>query len=467
MPRKLKAPAAGIDCLFIHAGKYAGGWRDILLLPLGTLALADRLKRLGYRAEILDAALLPDPLGGAVEAAAKKRPLLIGVTLHWHQQAAAAVRLCEELKRRLPGTPIVLGGYTASCFPEEALRAAGADYLVKGDADAALPALLRALRSGKRPGAIANLYRLEGGRVAAPALLRSAPASSFALSASTDYSLVANRASYLRVGGETRRRAARLFTGEDRRATAYLAVGRGCPGGCSYCGGGAGAQRLLNARTRPAYKPVPALLKELKALGAAGIRRLHISYDPPGAAAFYARLFAALRRGGLKFKTAFECWRPPSEAFAADFARTFGRGSRLILSPDCGSRAVRAANGRGDYSNDSLEHIVRAIAGLGLRLQVHFTSGLPFEARRDFAETLELARRLRRAAPCELSAGAIEIEPCSPVCLRPEKYGVTLARRSFADFLAAGKGGGLGYRTAAFTERQILGNISELEKLAD
>lgn len=467
MPRKIKKASGRPDCLFIHAGKYAGGWRDILLLPLGTLALADRLAGLGYRAEILNAALLPDPLGGAVAAALKARPLLIGLTLHWHQQAAAAVRLCAELKRRLPDTPVVLGGYTASCFPEEALRAAGADYLVKGDADEALPALVRALRAGKKPEGISNLYRRDGDRVRPPASRRPARPASFSASRTTNYSVVANRADYLRVGKETRRRAARLFTAEDRRPVAYLAVGRGCSGGCSYCGGGAGAQRLLNARTGPARKPVPALLRELKALGAAGLGSIYISYDPPGSAAFYARLFAALRRAGLRFEAAFECWRPPSEAFAADFARTFARGSKLILSPDCGSRAVRAANGRGDYSNDALERAVRHIAGLGLKPQVHFTSGLPFETRRDFAETLALARRLRRAAPCELSAGAIEAEPCSPAYLRPEKYGITLRRRSFADFLAAGKGGGLGYETAAFTERQILENIAELEKLSD
>lgn len=467
MPRKLKARSGRTDCLFLHAGKYTNGWRDILLLPLGTLALADRLTGLGYRAEILNAALLPDPLGGAVAAALKTRPRLIGVTLHWHQQADAAVRLCAELKRRLPDTPVVLGGYTASWFPEEALSAARADYLVKGDADAALPALLRAVRAGKKPENIPNLYRRRGGRIFPPASLRPATAAAFALSASTNYSTLVNRAAYLRIGKEPRRRAARLFTAGDRRPVAYLAVGRGCSGACSYCGGGAGAQRLINARTGPAYKPVPALLRELKALAAAGPNEIYLSYDPPGAAAFYARLFAALRRGGLEFRATFECWRPPAAAFTADFARTFARGSKLILSPDCGSRAVRAANGRGDYSNDSLERAVRHIAGLGLKLQLHFTSGLPFETGRDFAQTLELARRLRRAAPCEISSGAIEVEPCSPVYLRPEKYGITLKRRSFADFLAAGKGCGLGYETAAFTQRQILGNIAELEKLAD
>lgn len=466
MPRKLKTGARRPDCLFIHAGKYAGGWRDILLLPLGTLALADRLHGLGYRARILDAALLADPLAGAVGAALKARPLLIGLTLHWHQQAAAAVRLCRELKRRLPDTPVALGGYTASCFPEDALRASGADYLVKGEADDALPALLRALRAGREPGEIPNLYRRRGARAVPPARQLPARPASFAAARSTNYSLVINRADYLRLGKEPRRRAARLFTAEDRRPVAYLAVGRGCSGACSYCGGGAGAQRLLNARTGPARKPVPALLRELKTLGAAGLRAIYLSYDPPGAAAFYARLFAGLRRAGLKFEAAFECWRPPAEAFMADFARTFARGSKLILSPDCGSRAVRAANGRGDYSNEALESAVRRAAGLGLKVQVHFTSGLPFETARDFAETLALARRLRRAAPCELSAGAIEAEPCSPAWLRPEKYGIELRRRVFADFLAAGRGAGLGYGTAAFTERRIKRNIRELEKLS-
>lgn len=467
MPRKLKTRSGRPDCLFLHSGKYAGGWRDILLLPLGTLALADRLTGLGYRAEILDAALLADPLGGAVEAAVKKRPLLIGVTLHWHQQAAAAVRLCAELKRRLPDTPVVLGGYTASCFPEEALRATGAGYLVKGEAEEALPALLRALRAGKKPGEIPNLYRSDGGRIVPPARQLPARPSSFAASRATNYSVVTNMEDYLRIGKETRRRAARLFTREDRNSVAYLFVGRGCFGRCSYCGGGADAMRLVAARRKPEFRPVPQLLRELKDLRAAGIGNVFVSYDPAGAGAFYSRLFAGVRRAGLRFKAVFECWHLPSEAFVRDFARTFDRGSRLTVSPECGSPAVRAANGRGTYSNEELESRVRFISSAGVNLRLEFTSGLPFETRSDFRATLDLIKRLRGAGRFTVSGEAIEVEPCSPVYLRPEKYGIKLKRRTFADFVRAGEGAGLGYETAAFTEREILRNIAELAKFGD
>lgn len=466
MPGELRTGSARPDCLFIHAGRYAGGRRDILLLPLGTLTLADRLRRLGFTAEALNAALLPDPLAGAVRAASRKKPALLCLDLHWHQQTADVLELCGELKKKLPATPIVLGGYTASFFAEEAMAAVtAADYLIKGDADEALPALLGALLQGRKPAGIPNLYAREAGRIVPPAALRPAAERALAGGSSTRYSCLVNRDDHLGLGRENSL-PEKAFRGRRmEEPSAYLCVGRGCARACSYCGGGAGAQRLLNSRERPFFRKKSALLEEMRELSLRGISRVYLSYDPPGAEAFYASLFRDMRRAGLTFSAAFECWGLPSGRFITDFARTFGKGSRLVLSPDCGSRKVRALNGRGSWSNADLERTVLAIGRAGLGLQLDFTSGLPFETRKDFSATLALIARLRGKARFDVSAGAIEIEPASPMFLRPEKYGVTVSRGKLGDFIsAAKKRSGLGYATRAFTEKEIISNVARIRR---
>lgn len=455
-----------IDCLFLHVGRSAGGTRDIVLAPLGALALADRLRKDGFSAEVLDAALLPRQSGAAITEAVKTRaPRLICVTLHWHQQCAAAAAACRELKAALPGTPLALGGYTASFFGEEAMRAIPqADFLVKGDGDAALPALLRALLRGGEVRTVPGVFvRRTGGAVAAPAGACPAGPADLAKADSTNLGVLTDSASYLRLGRET------SFSERGPRprgeATAYLAVGRGCGRACSYCGGGADALRRINSREVPAVKPAGALLRELKALAGAGIKRVYLSYDPPGMAEYYAGLFRLLRREKLSFKAYFECWRLPDAAFVRGFARTFAPGSGLAFSPDSGSRRVRARNGRGDYPNSAIERAAAGTAANGLGLKAHFTCGLPFETPADFRETLALAARLRGEYGAEISAGRIELEPCSPMHLRPANYGITLKRRTFADFTAASKGRTAGYTTPHFTEKEIQRNLRLLERL--
>ena len=115
------------------------------------------------------------------------------------------------------GVPVVIGGPHVTFLPEEAL--AHSDYVVRGEGEAAFPALLRAIRWGGRVDDVPNLsWRDEGGVVRhnplAPAIedLDSLPY--------PDFNLI--------VGW----RQAKSF---GRLPIIPVQTSRGCPYGCSFC----------------------------------------------------------------------------------------------------------------------------------------------------------------------------------------------------------------------------------------
>jgi len=120
---------------------------------LGTVLLATILRERGLEAE----ALFMDRhqlIARRIEAD------LAGVSLIT-ATAPAAYAVADDLRRR--GVPVVLGGPHASFLPEEALQ--HGDYVISGEAEAALPMLVEAL-NGSRPLAdVPGLTWRDGGTV--------------------------------------------------------------------------------------------------------------------------------------------------------------------------------------------------------------------------------------------------------------------------------------------------------------
>lgn len=68
----------------------------------------------------------------------------IGLSVHCTTEQAVARTLLAELRIAFPGTPLIVGGYHPTFVPEQFVRM-GADYVVLGEGERRLPALLDAL----------------------------------------------------------------------------------------------------------------------------------------------------------------------------------------------------------------------------------------------------------------------------------------------------------------------------------
>jgi anaerobic magnesium-protoporphyrin IX monomethyl ester cyclase len=130
-------------------------------LPMSLLALGGMLEG-EFDYCILDGNVEPD-LEARVAALAESRPLTaIGITVMPGPQLRHAVRLSRALKRRLPGVPIVWGGYFPSQHAEVCLRDAAVDFCVRGQSEHSFVALVRTLTAGGSFDGIAGLsYRRE------------------------------------------------------------------------------------------------------------------------------------------------------------------------------------------------------------------------------------------------------------------------------------------------------------------
>ena len=209
-----------------------------------------------------------------------------------------------------------------------------------------------------------------------------------------------------------------------------------------------------------------AVLGEYEQLLGQGVSNFYFEYDPyPASGEYYRQLFDAMARGGARPGINFGAWTLPGRELVASLARAVSpRHSSICVSPDTGSPGLRRRiKGGPPYENKQLEAWCLEVKQSGILPTVAFTMGLPFETAHDFEQTLALIRRLKRTG-AQVVAGSYKLEPGSPIYRDPGRFGVTPYRRCFEDYyqhtraLALGQPTPhpLGYRTAAFTERQIL-----------
>ena len=138
-------------------------------LPMSLLAIGALLEgRHDYR--IVDGNVDSDPVATIAQLAEASPLHAIGVTVMPGPQLAQAVRATRALKQRLPGVPIVWGGYFPSQHADVCLRDAAVDYCVRGQGEHAFAALADVLTTGGSLAAVPGLSFTDNGRVCHNAL---------------------------------------------------------------------------------------------------------------------------------------------------------------------------------------------------------------------------------------------------------------------------------------------------------
>jgi len=123
------------EIIYIHPKCLQTG-RDAIV-PMGALTTipAIRGNKLGlFEAEVKDIHI--------------KAAKVVLMDIHWHFNLVSGMRLAERVRRVNRHVKIIAGGYTASIFARQITRASEIDYIVKGDTDDVLPALVEQLMAG-------------------------------------------------------------------------------------------------------------------------------------------------------------------------------------------------------------------------------------------------------------------------------------------------------------------------------
>ncbi len=87
---------------------------------------------------------------------------VVALDLHWALGLGGLIPLVARIRALRPEVPIVVGGISAGHFPVELLEHVGVDYVIRGDAEAAFPLLIEALRAGHPLGPLPNVWSRAG-----------------------------------------------------------------------------------------------------------------------------------------------------------------------------------------------------------------------------------------------------------------------------------------------------------------
>lgn len=444
-----------MDILYLHPAKQEVNARydqyracaPYPLLPVGVIGLVNLLRTDGWVVEGLDLPLeliLQPTFNLQRWLAAKPRPKLVMIDLHWYEHSFGALDAAQAVKTIWPTTPVVVGGLTASHFGEEIIAGFPAvDYLIRGDAEAPLRKLAAyCCGSAEIPLAtIPNLLYRHNGQV------KQTARTFFAGSADLDQldfvttHWLHHAESY----------AALQYSGiglirphDPQRKSHWLCIGRGCVFNCIYCGGGKASHAELAGRNGYVMRTPERVVDDVERLAGLGRQQVALSLDPatfgPG---WWRPFFGELRRRQVRIGIYNEFFQLPPREFiealgsTADLAHT-----EVAISPLSGNEAVRHQHGK-HYTNERLLAMLATLKSFEIPIFIYFSLNLPGETIATFRETLALADQIGQAYPAQLLRmlnPCHTLDPVSPMSRQPAAFGMTVHYQHFADYYNYCKG---------------------------
>ena len=459
-----------LDCLIVHPTTHikTRSPTNVLtnvILPMGSIAIADYIARNGFSTEIVHTGLeeMLNP-SFTMDALFKEyTPTVIGIDLHWYPHCYDALHIAEIAKNTYENVFIVLGGFTASCFAEEILqRFDYVDAIVKGDAEIPMLDLLNVLPSNNLSN-VPNLFYRENTSIRESKKTYLPSQDEFDSFNFHNVLLLRHWHKYSQLTHENDNLRQKL------KRQGWLCIGRGCSVNCSYCGGGNNAQCLIARRSAPLLRSQEKVVETLIALEEMKISCAYMDFDPYGRKTreYYFKLFDMIRKEDIDISAQFLVWDVTSKKFLEEFKRTFNPlYTTLTLSPESGSEAIRKLNKGFYYSDSELFSWLDLTKEILIPIELYFTTGLTKETVKHFGETVQLGKKVVEEYQniVHIACNPIFLEPCSPRFLDPQKFGIVLKFQEFIDFYVTYKqfalgdpiDSRLGYETENMSETDII-----------
>ncbi len=370
-------------------------------LPLGLAYIAAAIRDGGHAVSVLDAVALgldqttrdgrlqytglgPEAIAEAIDSEAE----VIGIGALFSFSWPLIRRIIHVLKQRHPDKVIVCGGEHFTEMPDHSLATAPIDYIVLGEGEQSLLALLDALESGAPdPAALPGLaFMRNGAAVNTGRRGRIRDVNALPWPA---WDLFEPRAYYTHG----------YIMGVDAGMTMPILATRGCPYACTYCSNATMWQRRWYARD-------PANVVD-------EIEHYHREY---GAVNFpFHDLTAILRRSWiaafceeLLMRDLPITWQLPAgtrcevvDREVTDLLRRTGCHS-ITFAPESGSARTRKLVGK-KMTEENLMRAVRAAVRSGLNVSSFFVIGFPRDTAADLRQSLRLAFKLAVAGSNDIA----------------------------------------------------------------
>lgn len=354
----------GVECLFTFHKNEGIGHRP----PLGILTLATHLIKNGFtETSCLDAQLDDLAPEETADRIALARPDVVGLSV-WTDFWYPAWRTIELVRRRLPECCIILGGPHCLVYPRETLEACDADFVVSGDGEDVLLAVMSDLREQKPVRDLPGLWRREQGAVVAPAAAIA----------------VVNDLDAIPVPDRTllpyRRYNSVLNPGEYETT---MISSRGCPNRCVFC--------KMHAQKVSACSP-EHFVEEFRQIAALGISDVQVYDDTfTWSRNRVMEICKGLIESGLKIR-----WAIRDRVNKADpemYAMLRRAGCyRIHFGVESGSAPVLAASGKG-ITLEQAEDALKLARAAGFTTMAYYMFGFLDETYEDAMATIRFAVR--------------------------------------------------------------------------
>lgn len=336
-------------------------------VPYSIMFVGSALTALGYEVALFDERRTG--LNRIVREIADGGFSCVGVSSMSGPQVFFAARLSREIRRAAPDAKIVWGGVHATVAPDSVLSETYIDFVVRGEGEETLPALIECLESGGDPAAVNGVsFRRDG------AIVHN-PDRGFIdfNSISLDWSLL-NPADYV------------IMHGRERWFS--FITSRGCPMGCLFC-----YNLNVNKRKWRSWS-IEKTKQELEKILAAGVDGVFFIDD--NFAVNRARILEItnyLADRGIHWRCDM-----PANLLTDDFAGGLRNCRTIFCGAESGSPRVLKSFHKPTTPDDIL-NAAMTMKKYGINGSFSWIIGSPVEEPEDLRLTLELVERVRRIKP--------------------------------------------------------------------
>lgn len=444
------------DCLFLHVPEFLQDKNSYTLwvctIAMGVFSMCNELKKEGFNPEILHYGIekVKNWEFDIANYVKENNIKIIAISLHWHYQAYDSLYVAKKIKEKNPDVFIFLGGYTSSAFAEEIIeKYKFIDAVIKGEGEKPVVELVKNLSVGeKNLNKVPNLIWRQDGKIIKNKDIWFAGEEELnsynfnGLKFLNDYKdylhmsiklSVKNNVKGVVLGAKT------LF---------YACLGRGCPGNCTWCGGGFNAVRAITGRDSITLRNPEVVANEIFLMKEEyNIDNFYFCYDPfPDKQDYILNLFEILGKKLQKqISVTFENFALPSKIFIDSLKRNFDSSSKIIISPEFGNEKFRKFHKGEEYSYgnkeffEALDYIVQN----DIYCTLFFTE-LPSQDEYNKTLTQLMITKINNLYEKydKLKVEFIpinDVEPYSPWALNPEKYGITAVLKTIEDYIENGR----------------------------
>ena len=437
--------------LLLHVPKFNNFYKPIgdfiwlNYMPMGLLAIGDFLDKNSLSVEIVHLGVewVENRDFQVAELVLNKPDIkAVGISIHWHHQAYDAIEVARRIKEVRGDIFIFVGGDTASFFHEEIINDFKMiDAVIRGHGEKPALDLLQALKNKRRLDKVPNLtWRDEKGLTHINRMEYVGDAKTVSNLNYSNFSLIRHADCYVKYVGQpfffakgfTKERNAKMFSLSSPLFP--IAIGRGCPFNCTWCGGSQiPQQRMINCLKGFFYRDHESVIKTVRDAKKAGYGIMHSCMDPePTTQEYFIELWNRIHRENIKVDWMFEANALPSDKFLEQFKKTFpGKNSVITLSPECGNEGLRLKHKGPGFTTQALFEKLHSMNRLDIPTEVFFTYGLPGENIRFLEETITLQREIVKRFRCvrAIRTLSVEMEPGAPWHLEPERFGIVTNRQ--------------------------------------